>query len=163
ETGADAVTVVESFLTGQQIYGLNTYREALEALPNSLDADLRWQAGYGLRRLTDRLTRWIIHHQRADLPMQQRIAAYQQQVQALLPNITNLFIGGTQRRFEADRDEMIEAGFPQELAAKSARIFEAYSLMDIVELSSRIDVDPQHVAAVFFALHEEFGVSQLLE
>lgn len=163
ETGADTVTVVESFLTGQEVYGLNDYREALEALPNSLDADLRWQAGYGLRRLTDRLTRWIIHHQRADLTMQQRIEAYQQQVQSLLPEITKFFTGGTQQRFEVDRDQMIEAGFPQDLAAKSARIFEAYSLMDIVELSSRIDVDSQRVAAVFFALHEEFGVSQLLE
>lgn len=163
ETGADTRTVVESFLTAQEVYGLNEYRKDLAALPNALDADVRWQSAYGLRRLIDRLTRWIIHHQRADLTMEQRIGAYQEHVQALLPTITDTFIGDTKQRFESDRDRLIMAGFPQELAAKTARIFEAYSLLDIVELSSRIDADPHHVAEVFFALHEEFDVSKLLE
>lgn len=163
ETGADTRTVVESLLTAQEVYGLNEYRRALEDLPNSLDANLRWQSGYGLRRLTDRLTRWIIHHQRADLTMEQRIDVYQQPVQTLLPTITNMFIGDTKARFEHDRDRLIEAGFPQELAVKTARIFEAYSLLDIVDLASRIEVESQRVAEVFFALHEEFDVSKLLQ
>ncbi|NWN89712.1 MAG: NAD-glutamate dehydrogenase [Micrococcaceae bacterium] len=162
ETGADVHTVVESFLTAQEVYGLNEYRRELDTLPRSMDAEIRWQSGYGLRRLTDRLTRWIIHHQRADLSMDQRISAYQDQVRLLLPKITELFIGDTQKRYETDRDHLIEAGFPQQLAARTARIFEAYSLLDIVELSSRIDVDPQRVVGVFFALHNEFGVSNLL-
>lgn len=163
ETGADVRTVVESFLAAQEIYLINEYRRELEALPNSLDADVRWEAGYGLRRLTDRLTRWIIHHQRADLLMEQRIEAYQDQVQALLPTLTDMFIGETKQRFEDDRDRLITAGFSQDLAARSARIFEAYSLLDIVELSESIDVDARRVAGIFFALHEEFGVSNLLE
>ncbi|HIW47542.1 MAG TPA: NAD-glutamate dehydrogenase [Candidatus Yaniella excrementigallinarum] len=163
ETGADARTVVESLLAAQEIFGLEEYRQALETLPSSLDAQLRWQAGYGLRRLTDRLTRWLIYHQRADLTMQQRIDAYQGQVQALLPRLTEMFIGDTKKAFEAERDRLIRAGFPQEVAVKTARIFEAYSLLDIVELSNRIDVDPLRVAGVFFALHEEFDVSNLLE
>src|SRR5699024_12552798 len=99
-----------------------------------VDADVRCEAGYGLRRLTDRRTRWIIHHQRADLLMEQRIEAYQGQVQALLPTLTDMFIGETKQRFEDDRDRLITAGFSQDLAARSARIFEAYSLLDIVEL-----------------------------
>src|SRR5699024_4709566 len=123
ETGADARTVVESLLAAQEIFGLEEYRQALETLPSSLDAQLLWQAGYGLRRLTDRLTRWLIYHQRADLTMQQRIDAYQGQVQALLPRLTEMFIGDTKKAFEAERDRLIRAGFPQEVAVKTARIF----------------------------------------
>lgn len=42
-------------------------------------------------------------------------------------------------------------------------MFEAYSLMDIVDLAARLEMDPKRVIGVFFALHDEFNVSELLE
>ena len=163
ETGADTHTVVESFLAAQEIYEIEEYRQELDTLPKTMDASVRWESGYRLRRLTDRLTRWIIHHQRADLTMKQRIDAYKEQVVELIPVISSAFIGDTEKRFEADRDQLIEAGFPPQLAVRTARMFEAYSLMDIVDLSRRLDVNAERVIGVFFALHDEFNVSELLE
>src|SRR5690625_284211 len=163
ETGADAHTVVESFLAAQWIYEINEYREEVDALPKWLDAGVRWDSGYRLRRLTDRITRWIIHHQRADLTMDQRIDSYRDNVTALLPEIAGAFIGDTMVRFETDRDRLIEAGFPPQLAVRTSRMFEAYSLMDIVDLAARLDEDPKRVIGVFFALHDEFNVSHLLD
>lgn len=163
ETGADTHTVVESFLTAQAVYEVDEYREDLDALPKTMDASVRWESGYRLRRLSDRLTRWIIHHQRADLTMHQRINAYKDQVVELIPKISAAFIGDTKKRFETDRDRFIEAGFPLQLAVRTARMFEAYSLMDIVDLAARLDMEPTRVIGVFFALHDEFNVSELLE
>lgn len=163
ETGADTHTVVESFLAAQAIYEIDEYREELDALPKTMDASVRWESGYRLRRLTDRLTRWIIHHQRADLTMDQRIDAYKDQVVALIPEISGAFIGDTKKRFETDRDRFIEAGFPPQLAVRTARMFEAYSLMDIVDLAERLEIEPKRVIGVFFALHDEFDVSELLD
>src|SRR5699024_10131481 len=114
------------------------------------------------RRLTDRLTRWLIYHQRADLTMQQRIDAYQGQVQALLPRLTEMFIGDTKKAFEAERDRLIRAGFPQEVAVNMARMFGAFSVLDIVVLNSRMHVDSRLVAGVFFLLHDETDVSSFL-
>jgi glutamate dehydrogenase len=163
ETGADTHTVVESFLAAQAIYEIDEYRDDLNALPKTLDAAVRWESAYRLRRLTDRLTLWIIHHQRADLTMQQRIDDYMKPVVELIPVISSAFIGDTKKRFETDRDRFIEAGFPPQLAVRTARMFEAYSLMDIVDLASRLEMEPQRVIGVFFALHDEFNVSELLE
>jgi glutamate dehydrogenase len=163
ETGADTHTVVESFLAAQEIYEIEEYRQDLDMLPKTMDASVRWESGYRLRRLTDRLTRWIIHHQRADLTMEQRISAYMEPVVELIPVISSAFIGDTKKRFEADRDRFIEAGFPPQLAVRTARMFEAYSLMDIVDLARRLEMDPERVIGVFFALHDEFDVSELLE
>ncbi|GAA4474249.1 NAD-glutamate dehydrogenase [Enteractinococcus fodinae] len=163
ETGADTHTVVESFLTAQAVYEVDEYREDLDTLPKTMDASVRWESGYRLRRLSDRLTRWIIHHQRADLTMHQRISAYKDQVVELIPEISSAFIGDTKKRFETDRDRFIEAGFPPQLAVRTARMFEAYSLMDIVDLAARLNMDPKRVIGVFFALHDEFNVSELLE
>lgn len=163
ETGADVHTVVESFLAGQWIYEINEYREELHALPRSVDPDVRWEIGFRLRRLTDRITRWIIHHQRADLTMQQRISAYLEPVTELIPEISGAFVGDTNRRFESDRDRLIEAGFEPQLAVRTSRMFEAYSLMDIVDLAARLDEDPKRVIGVFFALHDVFNVSYLLD
>ena len=163
ETGADAHTIVESFLAGQWIYEVNEYREELDALPKTVDPDIRWEIGFRLRRLTDRITRWIIQHQRADLTMQQRISAYLKPVTELLPEINGAFVGDTKRRFESDRDRLIEAGFEPQLAVRTSRMFEAYSLMDIVDLAARLDEDPKRVIGIFFALHDEFNVSYLLD
>ncbi len=163
ETGADTHTVVESFLAGQWIYEINEYREELDALPRTVDPAIRWEIGFRLRRLTDRITRWIIHHQRADLTMQQRISAYLKPVTELLPEISAAFVGDTKRRFEIDRDRLINAGFEPQLAVRTSRMFEAYSLMDIVDLAARLDEDPKRVIGVFFALHDEFDVSYLLD
>jgi len=163
ETGADAHTVVESFLAGQWIYEINEYREELDALPKTVDPAVRWEIGFRLRRLTDRITRWIIHHQRADLTMDQRISAYLEPVTRLLPEISAAFVGDTKRRFESDRNRLIEAGFEPQLAVRTSRMFEAYSLMDIVDLAARLDEDPTRVIGVFFALHDEFDVSYILD
>jgi len=163
ETGADTHTVVESFLAAQAIYEIDEYRDDLNALPKTLDAAVRWESGYRLRRLTERLTLWIIHHQRADLTMHQRIDGYMKPVVELIPVISSAFIGDTKKRFETDRDRFIEAGFPPQLAVRTARMFEAYSLMDIVDLASRLEMEPQRIIGVFFALHDEFDVSELLE
>ena len=163
ETGADAHTVVESFLAAQAIYEIDEYRDDLDALPKTIDAAVRWESGYRLRRLTDRLTLWIIHHQRADLTMEQRIHAYMTPVVELIPVIAEAFTGDTKERFETDRDRFIEAGFPPQLAVRTARMFEAYSLMDIVDLAARLKMDPKRVIGVFFALHDEFDVDQLLD
>src|SRR5699024_12718611 len=77
--------------------------------------------------------------------------------------ISSASISDTKKRFEADRDRFIEAGFPLQLAVRTARMFEAYSLMDIVDLARRLEMDPERVIGVFFALHDEFDVSELLE
>src|SRR5699024_1623 len=163
ETGADTHTVVESFLAGQWIYEINEYREELDALPRSIDPEIRWEIGFRLRRLTDRITRWIIHHQRADLTMQQRISSYLEPVTELIPEISGAFVGDTKRRFESDRDRLIEAGFEPQLAVRTSRMFEAYSLMGIVARAARLDEDPKRVIGIFFALHDEFNVSYLLD
>src|SRR5699024_5216288 len=102
-------------------------------------------------------------HQRADLTMEQRISAYMEPVVELIPVISSAFIGDTKKRCEADRDRFIEAGFPPQLAVRTARMFEAYSLMGIVDVARRLYMDPEGDIGVFLALHVEFDVSELLE
>lgn len=162
ETGADTQSIVESFMAAQAIYEIDEYREEISELPNTLAVEIRWASAYRLRRLIDRLTRWIIHHQRADLTMHQRIDAYQKKVVELLPEIAGTFTGETLEDFEHDRDRLITAGFPSQLAVRTARMFEAYSIMDIVDLAARLEMEPKRVIGVFFALHDEFDVSDLL-
>ena len=73
ETGATAAEVARAFVALRRVYQLDSYVEAVNALPASFDT-AHWVRLHGdLRRLLDRTTRWFVEHGHASGPIAEAI------------------------------------------------------------------------------------------
>ncbi|WGH83991.1 NAD-glutamate dehydrogenase [Auritidibacter ignavus] len=163
ETAADLSTLVRAFIVAEEIYQLPALQQQINDLPATLDHRVRMQMLQDLRRLTDRLMRWLIHHQLTTEPMHSRIERFQDTVAAVQPKIGQLLTGDMHQAATSRATKLREAGVGDELAETVATLFESYSLLDIAGIADRFDQDPAGIARVYFHGQDYFDAEKLLE
>ena len=162
ETGAAAPDIARAFTIAKEVFDLSQYWRAVEALDNHAPTVAQAMLNLEIRRLLDRATRWWLTTRGGRLDVTAEIDRFAAPVQRLAPKIPDMLVGAEGARLRARADEFIACGAPPELSLTVASLLDVFSLLDIVQLASRYDEDPEHVARLYFRLSEEFGLDDLL-
>ena len=161
ETGAGIADIIRAQLASRAIFavGLDEVRLRRNADIGAADATaLR----VTLRRMVERATRWLLHHQRGPLDVTATVAAYGPQIAALRPELARLLTGEQADAARAYQRRWEEAGVPGELAATMASASQAHTLLSVVEVAGRLGLDPLQVAEVHYRLAEAVGIDELI-
>ena len=162
ETGASAADTARAFTIAREVFALEDYWHDVEDLDNLAPTVAQASLNLEIRRLLDRATRWWLTTRGGRLDVAAEIARFAGPVQQLAPQIPEMLTGGEAERLAARAAEFVALGAPEELSLKVASLLDVFSLLDIVQVASRNDADPQEVARIYFTLSEEFGVDALL-
>ena len=161
ETGATPVEVARVFSVVREVFELPAFWASVEALDNLVPTGAQTALYLECRRLIDRATRWMLQARRSLLDVEAEIAhfAAMPTLRALVPSLLR---GAEAQRLARRAAELAALGAPDDLAQDTAAMLDAFSLLDIVELSAGRGEPPEQVGRLYFALSERFEVDRML-
>ncbi len=162
ETGASYADILRAYVVVREVFGLRRIWSAAEALDNQITATAQTRVFLASRRLLDRAVRWLVQN-RTPVDVEAEISRFEPGVSELLPRVGDLFRGTEQESLRAEVAKLIDQGVPEDLADWAIRLIYGFGLLDVVETSHALGMDPNEVAEVYYALSERFGIDALLD
>jgi len=163
ETMAEPEQVARAYMVCREVFDLDGYVAAVEALDNQLTTDTQAQLYLTFRRLLDRAVRWFLQARPDVIDIGAEIARFGPVVSRLAVRLPDLVVGADKVALDAATDELLGEGVPPELAARTAGLLTQFMLLDIAEIAAATHESPEDVARAAFTLSDRFDVDALLE
>ncbi len=146
----------------REIFGLEQLWADLEALDNEVSTEAQ-HAGYQeIRRLIDRATRWFVDVRFPISDVAAEIDRFAPTLAELGPQITSLVRGAELADIESESQRLSALGLPAGLAGHLAELLSTFLLLDVVEIANASSHSPAEIAALHFALSDQFYVDEML-
>ncbi|MGH4032861.1 NAD-glutamate dehydrogenase [Actinomycetota bacterium Odt1-20B] len=163
ETGASLEEIVRAQLAAREIFGLSEVWDAVESLDNEVQAEIQTQIRLHSRRLVERGTRWLLNNRPQPLQLADTIGFFSEGVAQVWTELPKLLSGSDLEWYQGIREELTEAGVPEELAQRVAGFSSVFPALDIVAIADRTDKDPMAVAEVYYDLADRLHITQLMD
>ena len=160
ETGAGVADIIRAQLASRAIFAVGLDEVRLRRQPGLSAADAT-ELRVTLRRMVERATRWLLHHQRGPLDVAAAVAAYGPGVASLRPDLDTLLTGEPGRTAAEAAGRWQAAGLSAELAENMATAGEAHTLLSVVQVAQRLDLDPRRVGEVHYRLADALAIDLL--
>ncbi|WP_026421273.1 NAD-glutamate dehydrogenase [Actinokineospora inagensis] len=170
EMSASATDAVRAFVVATRVYDLPSLWSEIDALDNVVPTDVADAMVLESRRLVDRASRWLLSNRPQPLAVGAEISRFHRVVGELAPVVGDLLRGNAREEAAADADRMVQAGVPAALAKRVSGMLDAYSLLDITEVSELAERDagvesersPLETAQLYYALSDHLNIDEML-
>ncbi|MGH6657151.1 MAG: NAD-glutamate dehydrogenase domain-containing protein, partial [Actinocrinis sp.] len=161
ETGASAEEIARAHAVAGAVFDLHSFWSAVDALDNKLGSQVQIRMRLAARRLTERGARWFLLNRRHPLDMAAQVEAFRSGVAEVIAQLPKLLKGADFDQLTASKRELIDAGVPEDLAARTACAAVAYSSLDIVEVAWDSGRAPIEVAECYFDIVDRLRIGNL--
>jgi glutamate dehydrogenase len=162
ETAAPEVDIARAYLVARDAFDLEAFRTDVAALDNKIDADVQTRMRLQARRLSERATRWLLAKRRSPLDIDAEVEFFSDGVTEVLAMVPKMVRGADADAMATERDTLVDAGVPHDLAERSAAMDLAFAALDIVEVSRTTGFSRADVAEVYFLIADQLAISELL-
>ncbi|MGN6253334.1 MAG: NAD-glutamate dehydrogenase [Marmoricola sp.] len=162
ETAAPVASLVRANFVAREVYGAARMWRYIASFDNVIAASVQTRMRLEVRTLVERASRWLVTNRRAPLDSEALVDQFEVTVEKLMTVLPDLLVGAEREEFEERRDALMAEGVPEDLAVRVAACPPAYTLLGVVEISTREDLDPEDVAKAHFALGERLGLPLLV-
>ncbi|MGW1228869.1 NAD-glutamate dehydrogenase, partial [Streptomyces sp. NPDC002530] len=163
ETGASIEEIVRAQFAAREIFGLGEVWDAVEALDNTVAADVQTRIRLHSRRLVERGSRWLLGNRPQPLEIAETVDFFRDGVDQVWAALPKMLKGADQEWYQGILDELTGAGVPDQLAQRVAGFSSAFPALDIVAIADRTGKDPLAVAEVYYDLADRLGITQLMD
>ncbi|WP_031510754.1 NAD-glutamate dehydrogenase [Streptomyces megasporus] len=161
ESGASAEEIVRAHVAAREIFGLARVWDEVEALDNSVAADVQTRVRLHARRLVERGTRWLLNNRPQPLRIAETVEVFRDRVEVVWSELPKLLKGTDLEWFQSVNDELTDAGVPGDLALRVAGFSSAFPALDVVAVADRTGRELLDVAEVFYDLADRLGITEL--
>ena len=162
ETGAGPAEIARAYVTVREVFTVPAWWDEIEMLPSAVPTDAQVALFGESRRLVDRTARWFLQTRRSRLDVATESARFAGPVAAFMPRLAEMIQGEERDRARRVAAGFVELGAPQLQAYEAAVRVDAFSLLDIVEVSEAAGCSVEKAAEIYFALSERLHVDMLL-
>ncbi len=152
ETNASAADLARAFWAADHILGGEAMWREIEALDNRIPADLQVELMVEVRTLIERASRWLLRNRRSHGTVGEAIAHYQPAVEELYSHLFELVPSTLNTRIEVKQSAWMDAGLPEQLAMRLARLDRVPAFFDVIDLAHSRNVALPVAAQTYFAL-----------
>jgi glutamate dehydrogenase len=163
ETGASAADITRAYTVARDVFDLRSIWAASHALDNGVAADVQIALLLDARRLVERATRWLLRNRRQPLDIAAAVDFFAPGVAALSRALPELLPPSERDELLRKAGELERAGVPSEFAARIAGLGPLLSALDIVEVAAATGLEPEDVAAAYFAVGAKLDLQWLRE
>ncbi|MFF8843257.1 NAD-glutamate dehydrogenase [Streptomyces sp. NPDC015127] len=163
ETGASIEEIVRAQTAAREIFGLGGVWDAVEALDNTVAADVQTRVRLHSRRLVERGTRWLLGNRPQPLELAETIEFFASRVEEVWASLPKMLRGADLEWYQGILDELTGAGVPEGLALRVAGFSSAFPTLDIVAIADRTAQEPLAVAEVYYDLADRLSITQLMD
>ncbi|MFJ9613343.1 NAD-glutamate dehydrogenase [Streptomyces noursei] len=163
ETGASLEEVVRAHTAARAIFRLGQVWDDVEALDNTVAADVQTRIRLHSRRLVERGTRWLLNNRRQPLELSGTIDFFAERVAQVWAELPKLLQGSDLEWYRTILEELTDAGVPEPLAVQVSGFSSVFPALDIVAIADRTGKEPLAVAEVYYDLGDRLRINQLLD
>src|SRR5215216_4708439 len=161
ETGVAAPDIVRAYMAAREIFDLRGLWKETEALDNQVGAEAQIKILLDGRKLVERATRWLLRNRQTPLDIAAAISHFSEAAAELAERIPDLALDGDRETLERQREQLVEAGVPSELAKRVAILGAMFSTLDVVDVASTTGQPLAATAAVYFTLGDRLKLHWL--
>ncbi|MDX6228149.1 MAG: glutamate dehydrogenase [Frankiales bacterium] len=152
ETGASADEIARGWLVATESFDLEVLRADIDAAPASVPEPVRVRMSLEARRLAERVTRWLLRHERAPMDVGAGVAGLADGVRLLSARLPDLLPEAPAERLRSAAAALADQGIPAGLAARVAALDLMDAAPDIVTVARAAGRDVAEAAAAYFAV-----------
>lgn len=162
-SGCSFVELSKAWVAARDIFSLDESLKEIEALDNEVNSELQSALIFRLQRTIRHATRWLIRNHRDELSAGELIENYQKPLKSVVDDIEIVLLG----KATDDREEIItsftESEIPKLLAHKVVSTAPIYSLLSVISVARKIDVDAHLAAQVHFLVMDKLKLFEAAE
>ncbi|TDD05137.1 NAD-glutamate dehydrogenase [Nonomuraea diastatica] len=163
ETGASTPDIVRAYLVAREVFDLPGFYRDVESLDKQVGTATQIAMLLEARKLVERGTRWLLVNRRPPLDLAGSVGFFMKPVNGVVSHIPKLLTGPDLAAYEERRDSFLARGVPLELAERVSAMVPAYSMLDMVEISSLTDRPVHEAAEVYFDLADRLQLARIRE
>ena len=163
--GQSADQVAVAYLVARDVFQLREIWEQIEALDNVVSTQLQQRMMVDLLRLMRRASYWLLRNvcNRGCFKVQEVIDRFKPAVAEISASFTELLSGDLKIHWLGQRQSLIDAGIPEDLAARITCAERLYAALAISEVSDQVKQPILHTAEVDFWLGERLQLDWVSE
>ena len=155
ENGADAAAVARAFSVAREVFDIRSVWQDIEALDNSVHANVQYSMMLQTQRLIKHATQWFLDRRDLIGDIAAAVERYHAGASNLAGSVEDVLCGHEQTRYEEARDLYAETGVPAKLAERMAALRPMTAVLDILEVAETTQRGAAFVASVYFRLGED--------
>jgi glutamate dehydrogenase len=152
ETGATSDEITRGWLVATEAFDLDDLRAMIDAVPAAVPEPVRVRMALEARRLTERVTRWLLRHERAPMDVGAATAGLADGVRLLSVRLPGLVPPAPAERLRSTAAGLVVQGVPPELAGRVAALDLLDAAPDIVTVAGAAGRDVVEAAVAYFAV-----------
>ena len=162
ETGASAVEVVRAASAALEIFEIEQFWNAINALDNVIPCSTQVELHLEVRRLIDRSTRWFLQTRGRSIDVQAEIDRFRSIVGDRASRVTEHLLGAERERVERLAQRFVAMGAPPELADRAATALDVFALLDITDVALRTGDPADSVIPLYFTIADRYDIDKTL-
>lgn len=157
-TGSDAGQVAKAYVAARDIYQLVDYRRRIAELDFIVPAELQFELMDGINRRVRRAARWLLRHRRSRLSPAVEVQEFSSELEQIISCLPDAMSGEPKQEWLAQKQKLMDAGVPEDLAGDAAIRANIYSGLDLVHALKQTGAEPCVLAEVYFTLGQHLGL-----
>jgi glutamate dehydrogenase len=160
ETAQPIADVTTAWFVASEISGAATLREQLSTMEGALPAETLYRWEFGLARVLERTTRWVLTSGHAEGSVEQLAQRLTEGLSSLRGEFGTFVSGEDRAVYEQILDELKGIAEP-ELAQRLVTLRFLPELLDILQLARELSFEPIETARAFYLVSERQGIDWL--
>ncbi|MYL22601.1 NAD-glutamate dehydrogenase [Vreelandella massiliensis] len=161
-TGMGRADIARAYIIARDSFNLPALWAEIEALDNQVSSHVQYGMMLDLMRMIRRATRWFLR-QHMGLSTQDTVEYFTPRLTQLQEGIGDLLSGEELKRWQERREELLEAGVPEALAASVAAAPSLYAGLGIIQAARQVNEKPQRVAEVFYEIGSRLELPWMIQ
>ncbi|WP_417696365.1 NAD-glutamate dehydrogenase [Psychromonas sp.] len=160
-TGCSFLELAKAWVAARDIFDLPELLAEIESLDNKIASAVQAELINKLKRMVRHASRWIIRSHREQLDCASLIKKYRTSLQEVKANLPKLLSEQSLKQRQAELDKAEKEGVPAILAEKLCNTEQSYALLNIIDVASKLKLDPQLAASVYFYSEENLKLADI--
>jgi len=160
-TGESPAAIARAYLVCRQVFGLAELWSGVEALDNSVPADVQTEMQLEILDLIMRGTIWFARHESRGDEIGKIVSAFQPAVARLDNGLDSILSPALKKTRDKKASQYIARKAPKALAQRIANLDALAPACDIVRIAAGGHFEPEAVATVFYGIGDRFGFDWL--
>lgn len=157
-TGASLPQIAKAYVAARDIYGLHSFREAVEALDSRIPAELQLDLLHEMARKVRRASRWLLRNRRGKLEPAAEVAQFVPLMEKIGSSLPDSLRGTAREEWDHGFNRLKAQGVPDQVAMAAAIPSSLYSGLGMVEAARQSGTDVLEAAEVFFLLGDHINL-----
>ncbi len=162
DTGASSAMAAKAYTVAREIFAARDFWQKIESLDNKVPSHSQLDAQLEMWNLLRQVTRRVITLPGGySIDISSKVDRFAPGIARYRETLPEMLHGDLRQALEARKQELVAAGFTEEIAAEVAGLRFAFSALDIVDEARMQDLEVEDVARIYFRLFDHLSLKWL--